>query len=155
MIDLAQERQGELASPDFALKHPLEILISDDNFINRRVLSLLLQRFGYQAAATENGRDCLNAALNQPYDLLLIDLDMPEMSGIECTELIRQASLDFPIVAVTATPPEVSREKSFAAGMTGYMNKPVRLEELKQILLDASHVKQRKTGLLKSPAGHR
>ena len=155
MTDLAQEKCGERATTEFAREHPLRILTSDDNHINRRVLSLLLQRFGYQSDTTENGRDCLKAALTRPYDLLLIDVDMPGMSGIECTELIRQASLDFPIVAVTATSPEVSQEKSFAAGMTGFITKPVRVEQLKQVLLEASHAKKRKAGLSAPPAGHR
>jgi CheY-like chemotaxis protein len=58
--------------------------------------------------------------------------------------LIRHAGLDLPIVAVTATMPEVSRDKSFAAGMTGYMNKPVRLKELKKTLIEASQARRRK-----------
>jgi CheY-like chemotaxis protein len=135
---------GELPGIDFAQEHPLRILIADDNYINRRVLSLLLQRLGYETKTTENGRDCLDAALRNPCDLLLIDIDMPEMSGIECTQQIREAKLDFPIIAVTATAPEVSREKCFAAGMTGYVSKPVRLEELKQILRDASDTRRKK-----------
>jgi CheY-like chemotaxis protein len=131
---------------EFAVEHPLQILIADDNYINRRVLSLMLKQFGYEAVTTENGKECLNAAFERPYDLLLIDIDMPVMSGIECTHRIREAGLDFPIVAVTATTPEVSRSPSFAAGMTGYMTKPVRLEELKRTLLEASSAKAKRGG---------
>jgi CheY-like chemotaxis protein len=140
----AELGDGELPSADFAQEHPLRILIADDNYINRRVLSLLLQRLGYETKTTENGRDCLDAALRNPCDLLLIDIDMPEMSGIECTQQIREAKLDFPIVAVTATAPELSQEKCFAAGMTGFMAKPVRLQELKQILRVASDTRRKK-----------
>jgi len=144
MSDPFSEGAAEGVQPEFAREYPLRILISDDNYINRRVLSLLLQRLGYQPVTTENGEECLNAALNETYDLLLIDVDMPVMSGIECTQLIRHAGLDLPIVAVTATMPEVSRDKSFAAGMTGYMNKPVRLKELKKTLIEASQARRRK-----------
>src|SRR5271156_1898877 len=97
----APERGG--ADKDFAQRHPLRILIADDNYINRRVLSLLLQRLGYQVETTESGHECLDAALHRPFDLLLTDINMPDMSGIECTQQIRQAGRDFPIVAVTAT----------------------------------------------------
>ena len=70
------------ADPGFALDHPLRILIADDNYINRRVLSLLLQRLGYQVDTTENGQDCLATALSTTYDLLLIDINMPVIFGM-------------------------------------------------------------------------
>ncbi len=130
----------EFEGPDnqFARLHPLQILIADDNYINRRVLLLLLQRFGYNADSVENGHDCINAALNKPYDLLLVDINMPDTSGIECAEQIRRAGRDLSIVAVTATSPEASRQQSFDAGMNGYLTKPVRLPELKATLREAS-----------------
>lgn len=131
---------------DFARRHPLRILITDDNYINRRVLLLLLQRLGYAADSTENGHDCLNAVLERPYDLLLIDINMPDMSGIECAEMIRRSGRSFPIVAVTATAPEVSQQQSVAAGMNGFIAKPIRLPELKRALLEASLAREDKDG---------
>ena len=142
------------ADKEFAQRHPLRILIVDDNYINRRVLSLLLQRLGYQAETTENGCDCLDAALHRPCDLLLIDINMPDMSGIECTQQLRRTGRDFPIVAVTATDPDQSREQCFAAGMTGYITKPVHLAELKQVLRNTSLAREKKNPPNKPHAGH-
>jgi CheY-like chemotaxis protein len=131
------------ADKDFAQRHPLNILIADDNYINRRVLSMLLQRLGYEVEATENARDCLVAVMERSFDLLLIDINMPDISGIECTQQIRAAGRFLPIVAVTATSPDENRAQCFAVGMTGYMSKPIQLAELKQTLLGASRAKER------------
>jgi CheY-like chemotaxis protein len=126
------------ASPEYAQQYPLRILIADDNYINRRVLSLLLQRLGYQADTAENGQDCLASALSATYDLLLLDINMPDVSGIECAEQLRHAGRKFPIVAVTATDPDISRKACLAAGMNDFISKPVRLGDLKRVLRDAS-----------------
>jgi CheY-like chemotaxis protein len=136
-----QIAQGEAADVQFAREFPLKILIADDNYINRRVLCLLLIRLGYEAKSMENGQECLEEVLKNPYDLLLLDIDMPIMSGIECTQSIRQEGLDLPIIAVTATSPEVTRGPCFEAGMNGYMSKPVNLPELKRILRETSERK--------------
>jgi CheY-like chemotaxis protein len=128
------------AGPEFAKQYPLRILIADDNYINRRVLSLLLQRLGYEAVTTENGRDCLNAALQAPYDLLLVDVNMPEMNGIECAQQLRLSGHTFPIVAVTATDPEATRRPCFDAGMNDFICKPVQLPELKRVLRESSQL---------------
>jgi CheY-like chemotaxis protein len=130
----------EAANPEFARQYPLRILIADDNYINRRVLSLLLQRLGYQADSAENGQDCLAKALSTTYDLVLIDINMPDISGIECTQQLRLAGRRFPIVAVTATDPDTNRKPCMAAGMNDFISKPVQLSELKRALRDASLV---------------
>jgi len=130
--------EQEKASPEFARQHPLRILIADDNYINRRVLSLLLQRLGYQTDSAESGQECLAKALSTAYDLLLIDVNMPDMSGIECTLQLRQAGRKFPIVAVTATDPDTNRRACLAAGMNDFISKPVNLGELKRVLNNAS-----------------
>ncbi len=131
--------EQETASPEFARQHPLRILIADDNYINRRVLSLLLQRLGYQTDSAENGQDCLAKALRTTYDLLLIDINMPDMSGIECTQMLRRTGRRFPIVAVTATDPGANRKPCLAAGMNDFISKPLQLSELKRVLREASH----------------
>jgi CheY-like chemotaxis protein len=120
----------------FAIDHPLRILIAEDNYINRRLLLLVLRGLGYDPVATENGRECLEAVIAAPdaYDVLLTDVDMPEMDGIECTAYIRQASIDLPVIAITASGPEFSRERCFEAGMNGFMVKPVMPAELKRTL---------------------
>jgi CheY-like chemotaxis protein len=138
LAGLSRPSEKEAAAPEFARQYPLRILIADDNYINRRVLSLLLQRFGYQTDSAESGQDCVAKALSTTYDLLLIDVDMPDISGIECTQQLRQAGRRFPIVAVTATDPDTNRKACLAAGMNDFITKPVQLSELKRVLRDAS-----------------
>jgi CheY-like chemotaxis protein len=129
---------GEKADGGFAARYPLRILIAEDNYINRRLLLLLLRNLGYEAVATENGRECLEAVLTESYDIVLSDIDMPEMNGIECTAQIRRAGLDLPIIAVTASFPELTREQCLDSGMNGYMTKPVNVTEIKRVLREAA-----------------
>jgi two-component system, sensor histidine kinase and response regulator len=127
----------EKPDKEFAERYPLRILIADDNYINRRVLSLMLQRLGYEIMSTECGLACLDAAIKQPIDLLLIDINMPDISGVECTRRLRQAGRTFPIVAVTATDVSEGRRECLAAGMNDYLAKPLRLEDLMVVLRKA------------------
>jgi two-component system sensor histidine kinase/response regulator len=129
---------GEKGDAKFAEAHPLRILIAEDNYTNRRLLIFLLKSLGYKADATENGQECLVAALEKSYDILLSDIDMPEMNGLECATQIRSAGLEFPIIALTASFPEVTPEECFQAGMNGYMRKPVNVTELKRILRETA-----------------
>jgi len=135
-----KEGKGDL----FADQHPLRILVAEDNYINRRVLVLLLQRLGYQAKCVENGLECLNEALKESYDLILTDVDMPEMNGIECTIQLRHAGVVIPIIAVTASFLQDIREFCLSAGMDGYLSKPVPANELKEALREAFNKKSEK-----------
>jgi two-component system sensor histidine kinase/response regulator len=130
--------EGESSDVGFASRFPLQILIAEDNYINRRLLVLMLRGLGYEARTAENGRECLYAALGGSYDVVLTDLDMPEMSGIECAEGLRHAGLQMPIIAITAGAPELTREPCALAGMNGYLTKPVDFAELKRILKETS-----------------
>jgi two-component system sensor histidine kinase/response regulator len=125
---------AENGEPLFATKFPLSILIADDNYISRRTLILLLQNLGYKVDSAENGQECLNAATKKTYALIFMDIDMPIMDGIECTRAIRDAKIATAIVAVTAIPPQVARMESMGAGMNGYIEKPVKMDALKQAL---------------------
>jgi CheY-like chemotaxis protein len=90
---------AEKSDSHFAEQHPLRILVTDDNYINRRLLLLQLRNLGYDADARETGRECLETVLADPegYDLLLSDIDMPEMDGIECAKAIRDAGSPCPL----------------------------------------------------------
>jgi CheY-like chemotaxis protein len=118
----------------FALEHPLRILIADDNYINRRVLCLFLKRLGYEVTSTENGRECLQAIIGRTYDLLLTDIDMPEMTGIECALRIREAKIPLYIVALTASSPLLTEEEYRKEGLDGWMVKPIDFNALKKEL---------------------
>lgn len=118
----------------FAVKYPLHILVADESYICRRVLILMLQRLGYTVDSVETGADCLRAAKASPYDLILLDIDLPVMDGVECTRNLRRAGVQSSIVAVTATPPEFAHLECLTAGMNGYIEKPLITNDLKRAL---------------------
>lgn len=126
--------------PEQASKHPLRILLAEDNAVNQKLALKLLSQMGYDADVAANGLEVLEALERQPYDVVLMDVQMPEMDGLEATRQIVSASLpeERPwIVAMTANAMDGDREKCLDAGMMGYISKPVRVEELADALLTA------------------
>jgi CheY-like chemotaxis protein len=130
--------------PTLAHRLPLRVLLCDDNAINQKVALRLLQQMGYQADLVANGVEALAALDREPYDLIFMDVMMPEMGGLEATAIIRQRQQQksqFPnykssiiIIAMTANAMQGDREKCLAAGMDDYIAKPVRLEDVRKIV---------------------
>jgi signal transduction histidine kinase/CheY-like chemotaxis protein/HPt (histidine-containing phosphotransfer) domain-containing protein len=126
-----------LVGPKLAESLPLRILLAEDNSINLRVGLLMLERLGYLADVAGNGVEVLEALRRQPYDLVLMDIQMPGMDGMEATRRIRD---EFPrerqprIVAMTANVLLEQREACLAAGMEDFVQKPVGFEELRAAL---------------------
>jgi len=130
--------------PKLASRLPLRLLLCDDNVINQKVALRLLQQMGYRADLAANGKEALAALDRQPYDLIFMDVMMPEMGGLEATAAIRkrqQSASQFPnykspivIVAMTASAMQGDREKCLASGMDDYLAKPVRLEDIRSIV---------------------
>jgi PAS domain S-box-containing protein len=120
-----------------AVTHPLEILLAEDNPVNQRVATLMLQRLGYRVDVAGNGREALAAIDRKSYDLVLMDVQMPEMDGLQATrELCARARERRPrIVAMTANASTADREQCFAAGMDDFLSKPVRAADLQKALL--------------------
>ncbi len=119
--------------PDHATRHPLRILLVEDNVVNQKLALRLLSLMGYQADIASNGIEAIEAIERQRYDLVLMDVQMPEMDGIEATEHIVQhvPATDRPwIVAMTANAMDGDRERCIEAGMNDYISKPIRVEEL-------------------------
>jgi PAS domain S-box-containing protein len=117
---------------------PLSILIAEDNIVNQKVLVRLLQRLGYQADVVNNGLEALAALSQQLYDVVLMDVQMPEMDGITATQQIHRrwdAQTRPYIIAVTASAMQGDREQCLKAGMDDYLSKPIRFEQLTQVLL--------------------
>jgi len=132
------------AKASLASRLPLRILLCDDNAINLKVALRLVQQLGYQADLAVNGLEALAALDQQPYDIIFMDVMMPEMGGLDATEEIRrrqQQPRDYPnyktpiiIVAVTANAMHGDRDKCLAVGMDDYLAKPVRLEDMRSML---------------------
>ena len=114
----------------------LKILLAEDNVSSQKVALQILKRLGYRADVAANGIEVLQALERQPYDLVLMDVRMPEMNGLEATRIIRKQWPDskLAIIAVTAYALEGDREKCLEAGMDGYISKPVRIEDLAEQL---------------------
>lgn len=117
-----------------ATKIPLSILLVDDNKTNQKLASLVLKRLGYTADIAVNGEDAVNKQIESDYDLILMDIEMPVLDGVEATREIRAKEKNNGrsayIVATTANAMQGDRERYLAAGMDGYISKPVRINEL-------------------------
>jgi signal transduction histidine kinase/DNA-binding response OmpR family regulator len=121
--------------------HPLRILLAEDNVVNQKVALLLLQKIDYRADVANNGAEAVTAFVNQQYDVILMDMQMPEMDGIEATRKIRNEYQTLPrpyIIAMTAHAMAGYRETCIEAGMDDYVTKPVNREALAEALQRAA-----------------
>jgi CheY-like chemotaxis protein/HPt (histidine-containing phosphotransfer) domain-containing protein len=119
----------------------LRILLAEDNLVNQKVAARILERMGYRAELAANGLEVLEALKRQTYDVVLMDVHMPEMDGLEATRRIcyQWAPAERPrIIAMTAGAMQGDREKCLEAGMDDYVSKPVRVEELQSALQRAA-----------------
>jgi CheY-like chemotaxis protein len=151
MIDgrtqLKQETEpGQKFDPTLGRRYPLRILLAEDNGVNQKVALGILKKLGYQADVAANGLEVLAALDRQPYDLVFMDIQMPEMDGVDATHRIRQrwpATKQPTIVSMTANAFTEDQERYLAAGMHDHLSKPIQLDELVRVL---SHVKPLKEG---------
>ncbi|NTX08670.1 response regulator [Myxococcus sp. CA040A] len=117
---------------------PLRILLAEDNPTNQRLASLMLDRLGYPVQAASNGREALQWAMRQRFDVVLMDLQMPEMDGLEATRRLRQElppNVQPWVIAMTANAMDSDREQCFEAGMDDFLAKPIRVEALTAALV--------------------
>jgi CheY-like chemotaxis protein len=108
-------------------------LLAEDNPVNQKVAIRLLERRGHSVVLANNGREAVQLACSQEFDAVLMDVQMPEMDGLEASRQIRQhegTGRHLPIIAMTASAMSGDREKCLAAGMDGYIAKPIDAREL-------------------------
>jgi GAF domain-containing protein/CheY-like chemotaxis protein len=123
--------------PEFATRHPLRILLAEDNVVNQKLALRLLQQMGYRADVASNGIEAVESVRRQVYDVVLMDVQMPEMDGLDAARTIcaRWGPRERPrIVAMTANAMQGDRDMCLAAGMDDYITKPIRVEHLVEAL---------------------
>ena len=124
--------------PEMATRHPLRILLAEDNVVNQKLALRILQQMGYRADLAANGIEAFESVGRQAYDVVLMDVQMPEMDGLEATRQItaKWAPDARPrIVAMTANAMQGDREMCIAAGMDDYITKPIRVDQLVEALM--------------------
>jgi PAS domain S-box-containing protein len=119
-------------------KASLRVLVAEDNVVNQKLVARLLEKRGHCVKIVGNGREALGSLEQESYDLVLMDMQMPEMDGFEATSELRrrekQTGLHTPIVALTAHAMKGDRERCLEGGMDGYLSKPIRAQELDDLL---------------------
>jgi CheY-like chemotaxis protein len=127
-----------VSAPEFT-SQPLRILLAEDDSSNAYALRTLLEKCGHETVIAKNGREALDLLEQNDFDMILMDIQMPVMDGIEATKTIRSSvrlgtKRDIPIIALTAYAMSGDREKFLASGMNDYLGKPVNLQDLRQVL---------------------
>jgi CheY-like chemotaxis protein len=127
----AEQTPDGMLDAGFAHRHPMDILVVEDNLVNQKLTCRVLQKLGYSASLAASGLEALLALRRKPYDLLLMDVQMPEMDGLEATRQIRAHFRTQPvIIAMTANAVQGDREEALRAGMDDYVSKPVKIDIL-------------------------
>lgn len=141
-----EHKTTSVLSLDFAAENPASVLVAEDNLINQKLIMRILEKLGFNATLTNNGREVLDELNKKMHDIILMDIQMPEIDGLEATRIIRKMeNIDQPyIVAMTANAMPEDREECFSAGMDNYVSKPVKLELLVNVLREGYKAKQNK-----------
>jgi len=129
--------QQPVIEPVVPIKSDVKLLLVEDNVVNQKLAIRLLQKLGYNAKVAVNGKVAIAAVEAESFDLILMDVQMPEMGGFEATAGIRDLEAKTngrrtPILAMTAHAIQGYREKCLEGGMDGYISKPIRVEALKK-----------------------
>jgi two-component system sensor histidine kinase/response regulator len=125
------------AEPDLELRASGRILLADDNAVNRRIAQAMLLQLGHVVDTVQNGQAALEALQNVAYDLVFMDVQMPELDGFEATRAIRHLrgpAAKVPIIAMTAHAMVGDRERCIEAGMDDYVSKPIKRESLEKVV---------------------
>ncbi|WP_262510690.1 hybrid sensor histidine kinase/response regulator [Mucilaginibacter hurinus] len=133
----ASEDKKSILSEGFALEYPFRILVAEDNLMNQKLIIRVLNKLGYLPDLACDGKQVLTMMEAKPYDIIFMDVQMPELDGLEATRLVRKTYGAKPlIIAMTANVMSEDKENCLKAGMDGYISKPINLETLVNYLRD-------------------
>jgi CheY-like chemotaxis protein len=132
MVSPKPESTKRVIDAELGKRHPLRILLAEDNAVNQKLALRMLEQMGYRADVASNGIEAVESIERQTYDVILMDVQMPEMDGLDATREIRQLvnATQPHIIAMTANAMEGDREACLEAGMDDYISKPIRVDEL-------------------------
>ena len=139
-------KRDKAINPEMAEILPLRILIAEDNAVNQKLALRILQKMGYRADIAGNGLEVIKAVERQKFDVILMDVQMPEMDGLEATQILceRWSQGERPyIIAMTANAMQGDREKCLNAGMDDYISKPMKIDELVRALTKAGELNEK------------
>ncbi len=115
----------------------VRVLVAEDNPVNKKLIEILLQKLGCEGEIVSNGKEAMEKAMNESFDICLMDIHMPVMSGIQATEEIRKrGNTTLPIIALTADVFKEGKERCLEAGMNDFLSRPVKAEKLEQIIVE-------------------
>jgi len=117
------------------LRKDIHILVAEDNLINQKVAQTFFKNLGYEIDIAENGKQVIEMTNNKDYDIVFMDVMMPELDGWDATRAIRENGKTMPIIAITADVSEEAKDRAKAEGMNDYIPKPVKIDEIKRVLL--------------------
>ncbi|MGA7155341.1 MAG: response regulator [Acidobacteriaceae bacterium] len=147
MADHGRKREQHARPPALiqAPERSLRVLLAEDNPVNQTLAMRILEKLGHKVQVVNNGKEALGRSQAEEFDLILMDIQMPEMDGLEATTAIRDAETrtgkHLPIVAMTAHAMKGDKEACLSAGMDGYLSKPIRVDELKRAMSEATKTK--------------
>ena len=117
------------------LKNDISILVAEDNAINQKVAKALFKNLGYKVDFAKNGIETIDMYVKNKYDIIFMDIMMPEMDGLQATIILRERNYTVPIVAMTANVAKDEKANALSVGINDYITKPVRIDTVKKILI--------------------
>ncbi|HVW94782.1 MAG TPA: two-component regulator propeller domain-containing protein [Mucilaginibacter sp.] len=131
----AENTSSALLSEEFAEKFPMTILIAEDNLINQKLITKVVNKLGFMPLVVNNGNQVLEALANDYFDIILMDVQMPELDGLETTRIIRKSKFKQPyIIAMTASAMAEDKTACLEAGMNHFISKPISIQSLVEVL---------------------